>query len=333
VEKTAAPHPDLEDAAHRLDGRVPLTWARSVPGIANLGDATSTVIVGAMSGMPPAALDNDTPSPRLAAIGTIGHELCGSTVHLWGTGVDAGRRAFGDRMAGFAAAPDTRYVIHATRGPHSRRTLLAAGIDAPPIHGDGAWFLPRVIPRTAAAPAYELGVMLHLSELESISLGAGPIHRRYQDAVAAGARIISPLHPTSWRGFQSKVAELLSCRRIVSMSLHGLILAETYGIPCLPFTFDARGIVHLDTEAGEMDHRYADFYRGAGRRYLPAYAQPFDEATDWHRVMAAVDRYWTPLSPPGIEAFYDAFPLAKAVTYDSPSWPLTQALLARFAWE
>lgn len=331
--RTYSPYLDLDDAIRRMGGKVPLTWARSVKGIANLGDVASVAVVAAMSGCVPFARAHGDHFTRLAAIGTIGQALQWGTVHVWGTGFDAKLRAFGDRHAGFAAAPATRYVVHATRGPHSRRTLLNAGIPAPPIHGDGAWFLPRVLPRPATPPTHELGVVVHLSELDSISLGGKPLHLRYHHGEADGVRIITTLHEASWEGFQGRMAEILSCRRIASTSLHGLIIAEAYGIPCIPFPFKGSGELVFDLEAGEVDHRYADFYRGAGRRELPGFAQPFREETAWDRLIAAIDRLWTPLVPARLDSFFEAFPLTHRVAFEQPHWPLEQPLLGQLPWQ
>lgn len=328
-----SPHLDLDDAVRRMGGRVPLTWARSVKGVANLGDVAGVAVVGAISGCPPMTRGHSDHVTRLATIGTIGQAMQWGTVHLWGTGFDAGLRAFGDRRAGFAAAPHTRYVVHAVRGPHSRRTLLQAGLQAPPIYGDGAWFLPRILPRPARPPRYELGVVVHLSELDAIALEGRPVHPRYRHGEADGVRIITTLHAASWEGFRDRLADILDCRRIASTSLHGLIIAEAYGIPCLAFPGRGSGERAFDLEASEVDHRYADFYRGAERATLPAFGQPFREETRWDRLIEAIDRRWTPLAPRHMDVFFDAFPLTPRVAYDDPVWPLEQPLLGQLPWQ
>ncbi|RAI58060.1 polysaccharide pyruvyl transferase family protein [Roseicella frigidaeris] len=329
-----SPHLDLDDAVRQQGGKVPLTWARVVSrGIANLGDVASPVVVGAISGCASIHTPHASHGTRLAAIGTIGQDAKWGTVHFWGTGVDAKIRSFGNRSAGFAAAPHTRYIVHATRGPNSRRTLLQAGIPAPPIYGDGAWFLPRIIARPSRPPTHELGVIVHISELDKIALDARTDHPRYRGGEADGVKIISTLHEASWAGFHGKLVEILSCRRIVSVSLHGLIIAETYGIPCLPFPFTGQGEIRSDLEAGEVDHRFADFYRGAGRSHLPGIAQQRHETTRWDQVIRSVNRLWSPLAPPRLDSFFEAFPLAQKVGFDQAQWPLPEALLTQLAWQ
>ena len=60
----------------------------------------------------------------------------------------------GDRTAGFAAAPGVEYIVHAVRGPFTRRTLLTAGIEAPAVYGDPAWFMPRILRPRVEKPTF-----------------------------------------------------------------------------------------------------------------------------------------------------------------------------------
>lgn len=331
---STSPYIDLDYAVRRAGGRVPLVWARSTAaGASNFGDAASAVVVAAMAGRTPLAQNFNDLSTRLVAVGTIGQNLHWGTVHLWGTGVDATQRAFGNRAADFAAAPDTRYVVHATRGPHSRRTLLDAGLFAPPIYGDGAWFLPRIIPATVPK-RYELGVIPHLSELETPQLDARPKSIRYLGSEGDGVRLISTRHEPTWAGWKGKLAEILSCRRIVSVSLHGKLVADAYGIPSLHLALHPGGAQMLDLGnwQGVVDHRFADFYAGAGLKHLPSYCQPPGERTAWDDVIAAVDRLWEPVEHKGAETFFEAFPLTPRVAWADKVWPLDESLMSAIPW-
>jgi hypothetical protein len=297
----------------------------------NLGDAASAVVVAAISGLAPAHRNLDTDVTRMAAIGTIGQNLRFGEVHLWGTGVDAGRRAFGTLTQAFAAAPKTEYVVHATRGPLSRRTLIEAGLHAPAIYGDGAWFLPRIVrPPAETERRYELGVIPHISELAELTTGATPRGARYGGGGSDGVRIISTLHPPNWAGFRSKMQELLSCKRIVSNSFHGMLIADAFGIPNAYFAPRAGGAqrASIQSEAGGVNHRFRDFYLGAGLSEVPSFAQPLDTATPWDRVIRAVDELWAPVSHARQEAFFDAFPATRCVSLQDEQWPVGELLPA-----
>lgn len=329
--------PLLTEETARISGRVPLSWVRSTAKVpySNLGDALSALVVSVMAGLPIEHRAFNSTGRRLAAVGTIGQGQSAGTVHFWGTGVDPRRRGFGDRTAGFAAAPGVEYVVHATRGPFTRRALLTAGIEAPAVYGDPAWFMPRIL-RPQVEKTHELGVIMHISELEAPGPEARPAAElaRYAGGEADGVRLISTYHEPSWEGFVAKMAEILSCRRIVSTSFHGLLLADAYQIPCLYFPYGCEGLTRLELEGrydDAVDHRFADFYRGAGRSALMAYGQARDVPTGWDRVIAAVDRAWEPLGFTG-ERLFEAFPLAPAVDFAKDRWPIGDAEAAALPW-
>lgn len=317
-------------------GAVPLSWVRSSAAIpwSNFGDAASAVIVAALSGRPVVHRAFTSAQRRMVAVGTIGQAQSGGALHVWGTGFDPKRAPVGLHGAGFFAAPDVEYNVHAVRGPYSRAALLRAGIEAPPVYGDPAWFLPRII-HPERQPRYELGVVLHISELEAPDVVARPRAGllRYAGGEAEGVHLISTYHPPTWQGFQDKLAELLSCKRIISRSLHGMLLADAYGIPCLYMADDEPGAQRPEIEAGygSVDHRFADAYRGFGRSRLAAFGLPKDQPSPWDAVIAAADRMWEPIAYSG-EALFEAFPARPAISFEDDVWPLPPALAEGLPW-
>lgn len=329
----ACPHLDLDDAIRRTGGHVPLAWVRSVDGRpANFGDAASAHVVAAMSGLAPLAQSFDDPVTRVTAVGTIGHDLRFGTIHLWGTGVDANRRSFGRTQAAFAAAPATTYVVHATRGPMTRQTLLDAGIFAPPIYGDGCQFLPRIYPSTGVTKRYELGVIPHISEFAELSLAAAPLFERYSVSEDDGVRLVSTFHDASVEGWKEKLHEILMCRRIVSMSFHGKLLADCYGIPNLYFPRDAGGFSNIDLADERIDHRFADYYLGAGLRSIDAYFQAPDDVSPWDQIIAAIDGNWKPFVHSRDQIFFESFPVTPKVSYLDKIWSPREELLENVPW-
>ena len=321
---------DLAAEIHRLKA-VPLAWVRSslkVP-FANFGDALSPVVATALSRLPVAHRAFDGRNLRLAAVGTIGQNQRNGTVHVWGTGFDAahGRMAESGR---YVAPPDTQFVIHAVRGPNSRRTLLQAGLHAPAVYGDPGWVLPRIFPRILpqgeATPGTELGVIPHISELATPQ--PEPLMRvglaRYEGGTEEGVRIIPTYHEPSMAGFRGKLDEILGCRRIASTSFHGLILADAYGIPCALLSGSlppGPHIIPLPESAGLLDHRVADFYLGTGRRNLLVYGQPTGQPTDWAALIRAIDRHYQPFAHDHA-ALLEAFPVRPAIDPTAARWPL-----------
>lgn len=143
--------------------------------------------------------------PHYLTIGSIlGHATPASV--LWGTG-SFGTEAKSDMTMG------NRYL--AVRGPLTRARLEMFKQPCPKVYGDPALLAPRFHPQ-ASAPTYELGVILRWSE-----------EARMNKFQVEGVNLIN----LKTDDIEGTLDEILSCKRIISTSLHGLILADAYGIP------------------------------------------------------------------------------------------------------
>lgn len=320
----------------RQTGAVPVTWdcSRANFPFVNLGDALGPIVVAILAGLPVRNVPFKSREMRLCAIGTIVHKMRNGTVHIWGTGVDARRNAMTPGPADFSVPPETEFVVHAVRGPFSRAAFRSAGVEVPPIYGDAAWFLPRIIPPHVEKTS-ELGVVLHVSELVERHPLSGPLpeFRRYHvpASLAASVKIIVTYHDPTLEALRSKLNEILACKRIVSTSFHGMMLADAYRIPCAFFSLQRGGGTMLDafTDRERMDHRFADFYAGSGRSKVPTYCQDRGTPTDWEDVIVFIDRCWEPID----NEFADllgAFPLPLAVDPASPDWSASVRRLDAF---
>jgi len=294
---------------------VPLTWVAATreQDYVNLGDALSAVMVSLLSGLPVEHVAHESRRLRMAAVGTIGHSLKEGEVVVWGTGSSRWRNPSapaGERVA-VAPLPGTRLHIAATRGPVSRRILGGEDAAGPAVYGDPVWLLPQFYPGPRQKK-WKLGVIIHLADLRdrSFEVRPKPEHIRYQvpAELAGDVKLIHTVTPIGLDGMRARLDEILECERIVSTSLHGMVFAESYGIPCLYFSPRApRGLhmAELDPD-GTLDLRIVDLYRGVGRGHIPVYGQPRRERTDWAALMAAIDTAWMPprFDPaPLLEAF------------------------------
>lgn len=145
--------------------------------------------------------------PNVSCMGSILSHVDEGTL-VWGTGLDK------------EVAPKRRpREIRAVRGPLTRRVLLQAGIEAPEVYGDPALLLPRILPRVAVEARYELGIVAHYKHD-----ARDPMLRKLTEDPRC--TLIS-MRSGGW----DVVQKIRSCRRIVSTSLHGLILADAYWIP------------------------------------------------------------------------------------------------------
>jgi hypothetical protein len=329
-------HTLMAKAVEEAEACVPLSWVRSSNNLklCNLGDASSAVIVASISGRQVAPRAFNSKHRRMVAVGTIGQGQSAGAIHVWGTGFDPRRAPIEPKERPFEPAPDVEYNIHAIRGPYSRAVLLKHGIMAPAIYGDPAWFLPRIF-NPVRDIKYELGVISHISELATPSVTAVMREdiRRYSGGSAEGVHFISTYHEPSWQGFQDKLAEMLSCRRIISRSFHGMLLADAYGIPCLYLSGERKGEQVFPIEAGfdHVDRRFADAYRGMGRTRLQGFGLPSGEESPWEDVIKAADKLWEPVSFSG-EALFEAFPTDTAVSFWDSRWVVPEGLLDGLPW-
>lgn len=182
-------------------GEVPAYWWHEAP---NFGDLITPWLIQRLTGRKavlPAAGE-----PHYVAIGSILAYVKPHSI-VWGTG------SFGIEQKN-QIQPKATYL--AVRGPLTRNKLRTQGIECPAVYGDPALLVPEFYwPRTSG-PTYELGVVLRHSEgklLKQIAIeGVRLIYLRNDDV-------------------EGTVDEMLSCRRIATTSLHGLILADAYRIP------------------------------------------------------------------------------------------------------
>ncbi len=287
----------------RSEGYVPLAWAGSTAGMdyLNIGDALSPVMVALLSGRDVRRRPSKSASLRMACVGTIGHGFSGGEVWFWGTGcspwINPAARS-GERVP-FTVPPASDFHVLATRGPVSER-LLTGGRRPSGVYGDPVWLLPRFY-APPTEKKWKLGVIVHLSELTDREAEAHIretlARYRIPDELKQDICLINTVSPIGMQGIKEKIDTILACERIVSTSLHGMVFAESYGIPCLHFATDLRfsGLseVPLSEHCG-LDLRVVDLYRGLGMARVPVYGQPTDRETDWGALIRAIDAAWEP---------------------------------------
>lgn len=126
--------------------------------------------------------------------------------------------------------------ICAVRGPLTRQKLLESGINCPEVYGDPALLLPKMY-TPKSQKKYKLGIIAHYVDMDNIWL------KNLNDPDVLILNIQSP-NPFDF------IDQVYSCEKIVSSSLHGLIVADAYGIPSLWLEFSdkvvGKGFKFLD---------------------------------------------------------------------------------------
>jgi pyruvyltransferase len=183
-----------------VDGRVPLLWWTLAP---NYGDLLSPWLVRRMTNTP--VVYAPPKRTHVVAVGSIASNANRDSI-VWGSG-----------LMGFETKwriPQAKQYA-AVRGPITRSVLRNIGYPVPRVFGDPAllapvYFYPEV------QKTHEVGLVVRWSE------------KAWHNApVAPDVKVIN-LHTSDVEGV---TRDIMSCKHIVTSSLHGLILADSYGIP------------------------------------------------------------------------------------------------------
>lgn len=196
--------------------------------VGNFGDLLGPVVVDRMLASRGIARDAAPIPARLLAVGSIlQYARNGDTV--WGSGINGKVPADAHRFASLD--------VRAVRGPKTRDALAERGIDAPGIYGDPALLLADLDPRLrewAAEPRHEVTVVPNLHDLERMRF------RRGVQSPKAALDLV--------------LRRIAQSRLVVGSSLHGIVIAESLGIPA-----------RLVQPARESPIKYDDYYAATGR--------------------------------------------------------------------
>ncbi len=152
--------------------------------------------------------------------------------------------------------------IFMVRGPNTMNALLNAGYDVPEIYGSPAFLLPEII-KGHENKEYKTGVVCHYVDDYNIK----------------GHKINVLSDPVKF------INEICKCERIISSSLHGIIIAEAYGIPAT--------WVKLSDKIIGGEFKFNDYYLGTGREPMKNFQQPLPNIniTKIKEIWNAVDAF------------------------------------------
>lgn len=180
----------------------------------NFGDALNVPLVKFLSGKKVVYskfINEKTieKNKKYAVIGSVIQSAKNNTI-IWGAGFIKGN------IENYPKEP----IIHAVRGPKTRELFLQQGIKCPEVYGDPALILPLIY-NPKVEKKYTYGLIPHIVDKNSEWI----ISNSKKDNV-----LIIDLE--IGKNYKKVINELKSCKYIFSSSLHGLIIAYAYDIPC-----------------------------------------------------------------------------------------------------
>jgi pyruvyltransferase len=205
-------------------------WCRS-PTRANLGDALTPWLIRRIAGHDPVFAPPGDPVLKHVAVGSIIRYAREGSV-VWGAGI-----------LGRLDPVSPRADIRAVRGPLTRRRALECGASCPEVYGDPALLLPRLHRPSPGLETAEVGVVPHYFHRHRVQARWRP---------SPGLRLVDVQRPV-----EEAVDAIAACARVVSSSLHGLIVAHAYGRPALWVEFE-------DPLLGDGS-KFRDYFASLGR--------------------------------------------------------------------
>ncbi|MDD7441216.1 MAG: polysaccharide pyruvyl transferase family protein [Sutterellaceae bacterium] len=287
---------------------IPLYYCK---GLENFGDELSTYIVEKISKRPivyAAATDNG----KFVAVGSIlSYDVLHSDSLIWGTGTISKSacnflpkifpltRSFPTFIRRLKNTNEKTATVLAVRGPLTRRALLNEGIQCPEIYGDPAIVLPRLY-RPNPMKTGKTGLILHYSQ-ESL------ITKEMLSGIEKKQIKLISIHRNGIKQIEAFIDEVCSCEKIFSTSLHGLIIAQAYGIPAQ--WIELNGIpIHRNAT-----HKFNDYFLGVGAKPQSPYFINFrlDGITDLYK-MPVKNSFL--ISKASIDDIFSAFPFKSIST-------------------
>lgn len=212
----------------------------------NYGDVLSKYLVEKISNKKVRTISH--PSKRInrrffkhyIAIGSIISSANSNSI-VWGSGII--KKNDNIRNAKFVAV----------RGPKTRQRILEKGYNCPKVYGDPALLLPEYY-NPKINKKYKIGIIPHYVDYEDVK------------QVFCEDTTVKVIDLLTY-DVEQTTNEILECEQIVSSSLHGIIVAQSYGIPAFWLKFS-------DKLSGD-DVKFYDYFESVGIPFkAPVFIKP-----------------------------------------------------------
>lgn len=240
---------------------IPAYWHRSI----NFGDKLTPYIIEKLTGKKVVYCDAINPCIRLMATGSILFDSGLGTSVIWGNG-----------FASFTEVAYKPHSILAVRGKLTREKFSAHGIECPEVYGDPGLLLPKIY-KPNIPKAHRIGIAPHVVDYDIVKFA-------YGDSV----KVIDLRD-----NIEKIIDEMSQCETMYSSSLHGIIVAHAYGIPC--------GWV-----------KFSNNIIGDGFKFQDYFSSTHDISINFSELKKPADLNTVPLIQPGrdiSQQLLNAFPL------------------------
>jgi len=214
-----------------------LFWAKPGDGLVNFGDEMSKEIIEKLFNKKVIYASGD--DAQILGVGSIIEYYNGSrspmyqrgSIYVWGTGV---------RLQNTTVENRDEFKILALRGKLSAEKM---GVTQPIPLGDPGLLANLVYPKSKKTS--KIGVVPHMSHMDSNVVKELKNDDRFI--------IIDPM-----RDPESVIKDITSCKLVLSSSLHGLVVADSFDIPNAHLK-----VANLE----EGTFKFEDYYSGIGKVY------------------------------------------------------------------
>ena len=213
----------------------------------NLGDSLGEVIIRFL--LDKKSIDINKPVSKTKHLYCVGTNIHGAyqSATIWGSGIyppSNKKEAFLQKHCG------RKLDIRAVRGPLTRDQVLKYGHKCPEVYGDPAILMPMIYNPVVPKLRNRLVIPQFFNEVE------------FREA-HPNEHMIS----MNTNDYESVIREILASEIVYTSSLHGIILAEAYGVPAVFF----RGLTK------DRDFKFLDYYYSTGRNSIEL-SESFEEA-------------------------------------------------------
>ncbi|QJR80187.1 polysaccharide pyruvyl transferase family protein [Alteromonas pelagimontana] len=251
---------------HKEEKKLIFWWQSKKDPRPNIGDYVAYDLVNRIIAMKGKQItDKKDHSNKLVSVGSVLH-FANTGDTIWGTGLN---KKMADKVNRFK-----KLDVRAVRGPLTRDYLMKRDIEVPQIYGDPAILLPYFYPKKLMEQPQKKDFIIINHMNDDMAKYAG--HEEH---------LVTPMqYPGSF------IESIVNSKLVISSSLHGVIIAEAYGVPAIFF----------DSGSGEAMFKYEDYYQGTGRRDIPK-VTTIEEALS-REIVSPPD--FTPIA----KKLYNAFP-------------------------